>query len=90
MAEMADLAEGGAWAAEAFRAMAEAATLHAAEATARIIDLARRELTRGRRLLIGFDFPFGYPAGTAARLCMRGLAWRNFWQTLDNIFIRHR
>ena len=38
MAEMADLAEGGAWAADgdAFGAMAEAATLHAAEATERM------------------------------------------------------
>lgn len=38
MAEMADLAEGGAWAADgdAFGAMAEAATLHDAEATERM------------------------------------------------------
>ena len=55
-----------------------------AEATARIIDLAGRELTRGRRLLIGFDFPFGFPAGTAARLGLHGLAWRNLWQTLED------
>ena len=55
-----------------------------AEATARIIDLAGRELARGRRLLIGFDFPFGYPAGTAARLGLRGLAWRNMWQMLED------
>ena len=46
--------------------------------------MAGRELTRGRRLLIGFDFPFGYPAGTAARLGLRGLAWRNLWQTLED------
>lgn len=55
-----------------------------AEATERIIDLACRELARGRRLLIGFDFPFGYPTGTAARLGLRGLAWRNLWQTLQD------
>ena len=26
------------------------------------------ELAKGRRVLVGFDFPFGYPAGVAARL----------------------
>ena len=41
---------------------------------------------RGERILLGFDFPFGYPAGFAARL---GLAatplWRAVW---DEIAVR--
>lgn len=45
-----------------------------------------RQLTRlakeGDRILIGFDFPFGYPTGTAARLSLPGLPWRHTWQAL--------
>jgi precorrin-8X/cobalt-precorrin-8 methylmutase len=47
---------------------------------ARLADL----LGGGRRVLAGFDFPFGFPAGTAARLGLRGLPWRNLWQLLDD------
>ena len=40
----------------------------------------------GRRVLAGFDFPFGFPCGTAARLGYRpelgGLPWRILWQAL--------
>ncbi|MEO1469610.1 MAG: cobalamin biosynthesis protein CbiG [Pseudomonadota bacterium] len=36
--------------------------------------------TAGERLLIGFDFPFGYPAGSVARLAAgRGAAWAVLW-----------
>ena len=47
-----------------------------AEALRRIGDLCALELAEGRRTLVGFDFPFGYPAGFAARLTgqARGLA----------------
>lgn len=31
-------------------------------------ELLRGELAAGRRVLVGFDFPFGYPAGVAARI----------------------
>lgn len=34
--------------------------------------LIEEELTAGRRLCLGFDFPFGYPAGFAAALTGRG------------------
>lgn len=34
------------------------------------------------RVLAGFDFPFGYPAGTAARLGLNGTAWRSLWTEL--------
>lgn len=33
-----------------------------------LIDLLREETTQGRRALVGFDFPFGYPAGVAAHI----------------------
>ncbi|GAB1477611.1 hypothetical protein MASR2M74_01530 [Paracoccaceae bacterium] len=39
-----------------------------AEAEAALRVLIAEEQAAGRRLLIGFDFPFGYPAGFAARL----------------------
>jgi len=34
------------------------------------------------RVLCGFDFPFGYPAGTAARLGLTGTPWRALWSAL--------
>ncbi|MGE4218203.1 MAG: cobalamin biosynthesis protein CbiG [Alphaproteobacteria bacterium] len=55
-----------------------------AVATARIGDILSRLLRRGDRVLAGFDFPFGYPAGTAARLGLPGLPWRHMWQLLDD------
>lgn len=39
----------------------------------------------GGRVLAGFDFPFGFPAGTAARLGFPGLPWRALWQMLDDM-----
>ena len=36
----------------------------------------------GNRILVGFDFPFGYPTGTASALGMQGPQWRNIWQLL--------
>lgn len=36
-------------------------------------------LAKNGRVLAGFDFPFGYPAGTAARLGLNGTAWRSLW-----------
>ncbi len=43
------------------------ATRHAA--CERIREIARDSIAAGRRMLIGFDFPFGYPAGVAKTLC---------------------
>ncbi|MGH7004372.1 MAG: hypothetical protein ACREIP_10535, partial [Alphaproteobacteria bacterium] len=34
------------------------------------------------RVLVGFDFPFGYPAGTASRLGLTGTPWRALWSDL--------
>ncbi len=39
-------------------------------------------LAKQGRVLAGFDFPFGYPAGTAARLGLSGTAWRSLWTAL--------
>lgn len=39
-------------------------------------------LAKKGRVLVGFDFPFGYPAGTAARLGTNGIPWRSLWTEL--------
>lgn len=49
-----------------------------AEIAARLASLAQT----GRRVLAGFDFPFGYPAGTARALGLSGIPWRGIWQLL--------
>ena len=38
----------------------------------------------GQRVLVGFDFPFGYPDGTARRIGFPGLPWRHMWQSLTD------
>ena len=55
-----------------------------AQATAELGDAFARLLADGRRILAGFDFPFGFPAGTARRLGLKGLPWRGLWQTLSD------
>ena len=35
---------------------------------------------RGDRVLVGFDFNFGYPAGTAERLKLSGTPWQAMWK----------
>ena len=55
-------------------------TRHAAEtALTRLLDL---EAAEGRRVLLGFDFPMGYPAGFAARLTGSADP-RGVWRWLD-------
>ncbi len=44
------------------------------EALDRLADLIAGELDAGRRVLAGFDFPFGYPAGVAKHLTGRASA----------------
>lgn len=42
-------------------------------------------------VVVGFDFPFGYPAGTAARLGLEGVPWAATWAHLaDAIEDDHR
>ena len=40
---------------------------------------------RGERAVVGFDFPFGYPAGFAARLGLAGPPWRAVWDELARL-----
>jgi precorrin-8X/cobalt-precorrin-8 methylmutase len=42
-------------------------------------------MERGERVLIGFDFPFGYPAGFAARLGLSGPPWRAVWDEIARL-----
>jgi precorrin-8X/cobalt-precorrin-8 methylmutase len=39
-------------------------------------------LARGERVLAGFDFPLGYPAGLAERLQLQGAPWRAVWDEI--------
>jgi hypothetical protein len=52
----------------------------------RAADLIRTLLAgsarRGERVLAGYDFPLGYPAGLAAALGLGGTAWRAIWDLL--------
>lgn len=51
-------------------------------ATKKLADVLANIAAQGDRILIGFDFPFGYPSGTAERLGMPGLPWRHTWQAI--------
>jgi hypothetical protein len=37
----------------------------------------------GQRVLVGLDFPYGYPAGLAAALKLQGEPWRAVWTYLE-------
>jgi hypothetical protein len=47
-----------------------------AKATGELEDLLGRCLKRGDRVLIGIDFPLGFPAGTSEALNLKGEPWR--------------
>lgn len=55
-------------------------TRQAAEAKLRevLADLRRR----GERVLLGFDFPLGFPSGVAASLKLKEPGWRGMWSFL--------
>jgi hypothetical protein len=42
-------------------------------------------MARGERIIAGFDFPFGYPAGFAARLGLAGPPWRAVWDEIASL-----
>jgi precorrin-8X/cobalt-precorrin-8 methylmutase len=42
-------------------------------------------LANGERVLMGFDFPFGYPVGFANRLGLAGLPWRAVWDEIARL-----
>lgn len=56
-----------------------------AEAATRLADLLSGLADRGRRVLAGFDFPFGYPRGTGAALGHQGLVWRRIWAEIAGL-----
>ena len=51
-----------------------------AEGEALLNKLISEHRKRGDRVLVGFDFNFGYPAGTAARLKLDGAPWSAMWK----------
>lgn len=56
-----------------------------ARATEELGDRLAALAAAGQRVLLGFDFPFGYPAGTAQRLGLGGVPWRQVWQMLSDL-----
>jgi precorrin-8X/cobalt-precorrin-8 methylmutase len=53
----------------------------------RLLALLTAELGARRSTLVGFDFPFGYPRGFAARLGLAGPAWRATWDLLAELLV---
>lgn len=51
-----------------------------AEGEALIASLLADHRRRGDRVLLGFDFNFGYPTGTAERLKLDGAPWQAMWK----------
>jgi len=59
-------------------------TRHAAKAL--LCELLADSVRRGERVLAGFDFPFGYPSGFAARLGLAGNPpWRAVWDEISSL-----
>jgi precorrin-8X/cobalt-precorrin-8 methylmutase len=58
-------------------------TRHAAKLL--LCDILAGVASRGERAIIGFDFPFGYPQGFAARLGLDGLPWRAVWDEIARL-----
>jgi precorrin-8X/cobalt-precorrin-8 methylmutase len=56
-----------------------------AAAQALLADLIAQATKRGERVLLGFDFPFGYPEGFAARLGLAGPPWRALWEEIARL-----
>ena len=51
-----------------------------AEGEALLASILADHRKRGDRVLVGLDFNFGYPAGTAARLGLDGTPWQAMWK----------
>ncbi|WP_259781329.1 hypothetical protein [Aestuariispira ectoiniformans] len=56
-----------------------------AEATQLLGDRLAKRVDEGKRVLVGFDFPFGYPRGTAGRLGHDGLQWQQMWSEISDL-----
>jgi precorrin-8X/cobalt-precorrin-8 methylmutase len=53
-----------------------------AAAMRRLGEILAQVAGSGERAILGFDFPFGYPAGLARRLGLRGTPWRAIWDEI--------
>lgn len=53
-----------------------------AAARTRLEQMFRQLMASGNRVLAGFDFPFGYPRGTARALGLDGSSWRRIWELI--------
>jgi hypothetical protein len=58
-------------------------------AKALLLDRLAAARADGERVLLGFDFPFGYPAGFAARLGLAGPPWRATWDEIARLVEDH-
>jgi precorrin-8X/cobalt-precorrin-8 methylmutase len=58
-------------------------TRHAAKTL--LGDWLAEAVARGERVLLGFDFPFGYPKGFAAGLGLSGPPWRAVWDEIAGL-----
>jgi hypothetical protein len=58
-------------------------TRHAAKTM--IADWLMAVRARDQWVLLGFDFPFGYPSGLAARLNLGGPPWRALWDEIAGL-----
>jgi precorrin-8X/cobalt-precorrin-8 methylmutase len=50
-----------------------------------LTDIIAGAAQRGERMVLGFDFPFGYPAGFARRLGLDGMPWRAVWDEIAGL-----
>jgi precorrin-8X/cobalt-precorrin-8 methylmutase len=51
----------------------------------RLRDVLRDAVTKKRSILVGFDFPFGFSRGLAARLDVAGPPWRAVWDEIARL-----
>jgi precorrin-8X/cobalt-precorrin-8 methylmutase len=51
----------------------------------RLRDVLRDAVTKKRSILAGFDFPFGFSCGLAARLGVVGRPWRAVWDEISRL-----
>jgi hypothetical protein len=63
--------------------LANPETRHKAKAL--LADWLAAARANDERVLVGFDFPFGYPAGFAARLGLTGPPWRAIWDEIARL-----
>jgi precorrin-8X/cobalt-precorrin-8 methylmutase len=60
------------------------------EAKVLLADWLAAARANGERVLIGFDFPFGFPSGFAARLGLSGSPWRAVWDEIARLIADDR